>query len=36
MPTDVIDFSDLTGVKKQPKQNNAQGFYSPDIIPEKK
>ena len=36
MPTDVIDFSDLTGVKKQPKQNNAQGFYSPDKIPEKK
>ena len=36
MPTDVIDFSDLTGVNKQPKQTNAQGFYSPDKIPEKK
>ena len=40
----AIDFSDLT--KPQPKtqgfktpppqQNNAQGFYSPDKIPEKK
>ena len=52
--TTAIDFSDLTGVKKQqpkpqgfnvppqssaypePKQNNAQGFYSPDKIPEEK
>jgi len=46
--TAAIDFSDLTGVKpQQPKpqgfqtpppqqQNNAQGFYSPDKIPEKK
>ena len=45
--TTAIDFSDLTGVKpQQPKpqgfqtppvqQNNAQGFYSPDKIPEKK
>ena len=44
--TAAIDFSDLTGVKQQPKpqgfqtpppqQNNAQGFYSPDKIPEEK
>ena len=34
--TTAIDFSDLTGVKAQPKQNNAQGFYSPDKIPEEK
>ena len=34
--TTAIDFSDLTGVKAQPKQNNVQGFYSPDKIPEKK
>ena len=46
--TAAIDFSDLTGVKTQPKpqgfqmpplppkQNNAQGFYSPDKIPEEK
>ena len=44
--TAAIDFSDLTGVKPQPKakgfqtpppqQNNAQGFYSPDKIPEQK
>ena len=44
--TAAIDFSDLTGVKPQPKakgfqtpppqQTNAQGFYSPDKIPEKK
>ena len=41
----AIDFSDLTGVKKQtkpegfkvpPQQNNTQGFYSPDKIPEQK
>ena len=46
--TAAIDFSDLTGVKpQQPKpqgfqtppphqQNNAQGFYSPDKVPEEK
>ena len=46
--TTAIDFSDLKGVKpQQPKpqgfqtpppqqQNNAQGFYSPDKIPEEK
>ena len=45
--TAAIDFSDLTGVKPQqpkpqgfqtppPQQNNAQGFYSPDKIPEEK
>ena len=45
--TAAIDFSDLTGVKPQqpkpqgfqtppPQQNNAQGFYSPDKIPEQK
>ena len=46
--TTAIDFSDLTGVKKQQpnpqalqtpppqQQNNAQGFYSPDKIPEEK
>ena len=48
--TTAIDFSDLTGVKAQPKpqgfkqssafpelkQNNAQGFYSPDKVPEEK
>ena len=44
--TAAIDFSDLTGVKPQPKakgfqtpppqQTNAQGFYSPDKIPEQK
>ena len=33
MPVDAIDFSDLTGVKQQPKP---QGFYSPDKIPEQK
>ena len=33
MPVNAIDFSDLTGVKKQSKP---QGFYSPDKIPEKK
>ena len=33
-----LDFSDLTGKKKkvEPQQTNAQGFYSPDKIPEKK
>ena len=37
-----LDFSDLTGKKKKPaiqtppQQNNAQGFYSPDKIPEQK
>ena len=38
-----LDFSDLTGKKKRvegvstiPQQKNAQGFYSPDKIPEKK
>ena len=36
MSSHVIDFSDLTGVKKDSKQTNAQGFYSPDKIPEKK
>ena len=45
--TTAIDFSDLTGVKPQqpkpqgfqtppPQQNNAQGFYSPDKVPEEK
>jgi len=45
--TAAIDFSDLTGVKPQqpkpqgfqtppPQQNNAQGFYSPDKVPEEK
>tara|TARA_B100001029_G_scaffold148717_1_gene130074 strand:+ start:145 stop:969 length:825 start_codon:yes stop_codon:yes gene_type:complete len=45
--TAAIDFSDLTGVKPQqpkpqgfqtppPQQNNAQGFYSPDKVPEDK
>ena len=33
MSVNAIDFSDLTGVKKQSKP---QGFYSPDKIPEKK
>ena len=33
MPVNAIDFSDLTGVKQQPKP---QGFYSPDKIPEQK
>jgi len=32
----AIDFSDLTGVKPQPKQTNAKGFYSPKEIPEEK
>ena len=36
MSSHVIDFSDLTGVKKDSKQTNAQGFYSPEKIPEKK
>ena len=33
-----LDFSDLTGKKKkvEPQQTNAQGFYSPDKIPENK
>ena len=36
-----LDFSDLTGKKKTavktpPQQTNAQGFYSPDKVPEKK
>ena len=37
-----LDFSDLTGKKKKPlhqqitQQTNAQGFYSPDKIPEEK
>ena len=32
-----LDFSDLTGKNKTiTQQNNAQGFYSPDKIPEKK
>ena len=33
-----IDFSDLTGKNKTvaPQQTNAQGFYSPDKIPEEK
>ena len=34
-----LDFSDLTGKKKKPvapQQNNAQGFYSPDKVPEEK
>jgi len=34
-----LDFSDLTGKKKKPvapQQTNAQGFYSPDKIPEDK
>ena len=34
-----LDFSDLTGKKKKPvapQQTNAQGFYSPDKVPEKK
>ena len=34
--TAAIDFSDLTGVKPQPKQTNAKGFYSPKEIPEQK
>ena len=34
--TAAIDFSDLTGVKAQPKQTNAKGFYSPKEIPEQK
>ena len=46
--TTAIDFSDLTGVKPQqpkpqgfqipplPQKNNAQGFYSPDKVPEEK
>ena len=31
-----LDFSDLTGKKKKvaPQQTNAQGFYSPDKVPE--
>ena len=33
MPVNAIDFSDLTGVKKQSKP---QGYYSPDKIQEKK
>ena len=33
MPVNAIDFSDLTGVKKQSKP---QGFYSPDKVPEDK
>ena len=36
MSVNAIDFSDLTGVKVKPKQTNAQGFYSPDKVPEKK
>ena len=36
MPVNAIDFSDLTGVKKDSKKTNAQGFYSPDKIPENK
>ena len=37
-----LDFSDLTGKKKKPlhqqitQQTSAQGFYSPDKIPEQK
>ena len=33
-----LDFSDLTGKKKKvaPQQTNAQGFYSPDKVPEEK
>ena len=35
-----LDFSDLTGKKKTevqtpPQQTNAQGFYSPDKVPQK-
>jgi len=36
MPVNAIDFSDLTGVKPQPKQSSGKGFYSPDKIPENK
>ena len=32
----AIDFSDLTGIKPQPKQTNAKGFYSPKEVPEEK
>ena len=37
-----LDFSDLTGKKKKPlhqqiaQQTSAQGFYSPDKVPEEK
>ena len=36
MVVNAIDFSDLTGKKKKvaPQQTNAQGFYSPDKVPE--